>query len=138
VKKPFNSSLFVLLGAAILLFTSCSAEPEKADFYGSYRLIKIKENGQILNIDTLAQVELSEDIYTTAMDRNGDFVLSEDEFASVAYSFHMDREKKPYILINNDRSPVYIWDETHFDLLMKKIDPLGNETVMYFKDLSDD
>jgi len=128
----------ILLGTAVLFLTSCSAQPVKSDFYGSYKLIKIRENGKILNIDTLVRIELSEELYTTAMDRNGDYVLSANESESVSYSFHLDKDRKPYLQINNDQTAVYLWDETHFDLLLKRVDPFGNETMMYFKRLSEE
>ncbi|MBN2655947.1 MAG: hypothetical protein JXR86_02730 [Spirochaetales bacterium] len=122
----------LILYAAVTI--SCSRIPEKADYLGSYRLIKIRENGTILNIDTLAMIELTDELYTSAIDRNEDYELSEEEVLSVAYSFHIDDEGESYIEVNNDPVPVYLYKEEYFDLVLKKIDGLGNETVMYLKD----
>lgn len=128
-----KKNLLMLTLLFTIFFTSCKAVPEKADYYGSYQLIKIRENGTILNIDTLARIDLTEELYVSSMDRNGDYELSEDEVAAVAYSFHVDEEKNPYVLINQDETPVYLEKQEHFDLLLKKIDGLGNETIMYLK-----
>ncbi|MBB6481854.1 hypothetical protein [Spirochaeta isovalerica] len=126
--------MIILFPLASLLFNSCSQQPEKSDFYGSYKLIKIRQNGSILNIDTLAMIELTDELYTSAIDRNEDYELSEEEIVSVAYSFHIDDENEPYLIINKDPARVYLYKEEFFDLVLKKIDGLGNETVMYLKE----
>lgn len=134
--RQFLSILFVIIlfPLASLLFNSCSQPPEKSEFIGSYRLIKIRQNGTILNIDTLAMIELTDELYTSAIDRNGDYELSEEEIVSTAYSFHIDDENEPYLIINNDPARVYLYKEEFFDLVLDKIDGLGNETVMYLKE----
>lgn len=113
---------------------SCSQSAPRADqYFGTYRIIKVRENGKILNIDTEAKIGINEELYVSAIDRNGDHQISEDEVSSVVYTFHVDDEGNPYLIINNDDTPVEILKEQHFDLLLRKIDKLGNESIFYLK-----
>lgn len=126
--------LIPLFTAIILMAISCTGkQPVPEDYYGTYTIIKVRENGKILNIDTLARIGIDEELYISEIDRNADNLISDDEFSAVSYTFKVDEKGNPYLLINNDETPVEILKEQHFDLLLRKIDKLGNETIMYLK-----
>lgn len=124
---------FILPFIILSLFSCSKPLPQPEDYYGTYRIIKIRENGKILNIDTDARIGIKEDLYVSYIDRDGDSRIADEEISAVAYSFHVDDFAKPYLIINKDETPVELLREQHFDLLLRKVDNLGNETIMYLK-----
>jgi len=106
---------------------------ELEDYLGLYRVIKIRENGTILNIDVLTLIELNDELYISSIDRNDDQQISEDEKTATSYSFHLDEDNNPFLMINNIDRAVELLPDHHYDLLLKKIDQFGNETVIYLK-----
>lgn len=125
--------LFLIPIITFILISCSKPLPKADDFYGTYRIIKVRENGKILNIATAAKIGIDEEVYVSYIDRDGDSQISDEEISSVSYSFHVDESKNPYLLINNDSTPVELLREQHFDLLLRKVDNLGNETIMYLK-----
>ncbi len=129
-KKPLFSAMIFLMA---VLWGCTGPAPKQEDYYGLYTIIKVRENGIILNIDILSQIELTEELFISAIDRNEDHLISEDEISAVAYEFYLDENSNPFLKINIDETPVGLLSEQHFDLLLKKIDPLGNESIIYLK-----
>ena len=98
---------------------------------GSYDIIKIRENGKILNIATLGRVTLTETRYTTEIDGNGDHIIDEGETATAAYTLQENDGGEKYITLSGSNSAIWLCSEFNYDLLLKKIDEFGNETIIY-------
>jgi len=121
-------------GFLLLTLVSCSGSiPMKKDYLGRYTIIKVRENGVILNIDTLSQIELTDELYISGLDRNEDNQIGKDEITATSYVFHLDEDNNPYIKINDNDTIVELLPDHYYDLLLKRIDQLGNETVIYLK-----
>ena len=129
--------LKIILLLLIPLFGCSDPVPRKEDYYAVYNIIKVRENGRILNLDTLSQVELTDELYISGLDRDGDNLISQEEYWATAYVFYTDDENKVFIEINNSDTVVELLPHHYYDLLLKRIDPLGNETIMYLKKVID-
>ncbi len=115
----------------LLCLVGCSPSiPQKKDYFGVYNIIKIRENGKILNIATLSQIKLTEESYISSIDKNQDNLFSQDEITKSSYHFYVE-DDKPFLEIND--MIVELLPDHYFDLLLKRTDQLGNETIIYLK-----
>ncbi len=101
--------------------------------YGSYEIIKFRENETILNIGASGFITISESEYISGIDRDSDGAIGEEERLVSPYEFHRDDGGESFLLINRDNIPVLAYREDNFDLLLRRIDSLGNDVIMYLK-----
>ena len=141
MKLLYKKSLEI--GFLLLTMVSCSSPvPQQKDYIGVYNLIKIKENGTVLNLSTNGtilnikshpQIILTDELYISSIDRNEDNIISQDEIIATSYDFFISENNKPVLRINNNEILVELIRHNKYDLLLKRIDQLGNETIMYLK-----
>ena len=111
---------------------SCSAPPEKDDYIGVYRIIKILEGEEKIQISPLLNhIELTEKSYIYRMDRDGNNQFSPEEIASSSYTFALDDKGNPYIWTAGNESVIYLLDDKYYDLLFKRSDETGKTTILY-------
>ncbi|MDA3808861.1 MAG: hypothetical protein PF518_00895, partial [Spirochaetaceae bacterium] len=63
----------------------------------------------------------------------GDFLFSNNEIMATSYDFQISENNKPVLKINDNETLVELIPDHYYDLLLKRIDPFGNETIMYLK-----
>ncbi len=119
----------------ILLFvTGCSdSVPQKEDYLGVYRIIKIIENDETIKNTPLNQIELTENLYKFSIDRDGDNKFSDNEVTKSTYLFTVDKNNIPCISITGNDSIVQLLPHNYYDLLFRRTDNTGIVTTIYVK-----
>ena len=127
--KLYCNFFFVSL---CLINISCSLL-SKEDYIGVYRIIKIIENDETIKATTLNQIELTENMYISSIDRNGDNKFSINEIEKSTYVFDVDENNNPYIIVTGNDSVVLLLADNYYDLLFRRINTTGLITDVYLR-----
>lgn len=109
----------ICLSICLLLFSCFQKVPQKRDYLGVYRIIKIEEAGEtIVASRNLNQIEIQEDLYISSMDRNNDNRFSADEVHKDTYTFSVNDNNIPQIQITGNPFLIELHPHNYYDLLM--------------------
>lgn len=128
-----SSMKFLLLLTLLSLISCLGRMPQKEEYLGVYRIIKIIENEEIIKALPLNQVELTDKLYISSIDRNKDNKFSADEIEKSTYVFGVDENNKPYISVTGNDSVVLPLPDNYYDLLFRRISPTGLITDVYMR-----
>ncbi len=118
----------------ILTLVSCfEAIPEKQNYLGVYRIIKVIDDDEVIKTQTLNQIELTENMYISRIDRNGDNQFSIDEVKKDAYLFGLDGNNEPYIQIMGNDTTMSLHPDRYYDLLLRQTGASSRVTTLYMK-----
>ncbi len=119
----------------ILLFvTGCSdSVPQKEDYLGVYRIIKIIEDNETIAYTPLNQIELTDSLYISSIDRDGDNKFSGGEITKSSYIFTVEKNNTPSISVTGNDSIVQLLPHNYYDLLFKRTDNSGKITTLYLR-----
>jgi len=116
----------------LVFLGSCSAPPEKEDYIGVYRIIKILDGEEKIQISPLLNhIELTAKAYIYRMDRDGNNQFSPEEISSSPYTFALDDKETPYIWTAGNEAVIYLLDDKYYDLLFQRVDESGKITILY-------
>jgi len=123
-RKSEDSGETALFTKRIKDFSSPGRSKKARDYIGEYGIIKIRENGKILNVTQGSRVVLTESDYEYQ-------IIGREKFR-FPYQFCYD-EEGPYLITEGSITKIQLRTQATFDLLLRWTDQWGNETVVYLK-----
>lgn len=118
---------------ALLLASCFNKAPQKQDYLGVYRIIKVIIDQESIETRTLNHIELTENYYISRIDRDSNNLFSEEEISVSTYIFAADEKNNPTIRVTGNDSTVTLLPDSYYDLLFRRVGQDGVVTTLYTK-----